>query len=1411
MAGPSESEVKIVIRYLLEGQGELTKVETGLATLADMMRKVFAEGSQADAARFITTLRTMATETEKAGKSMSDVDTFMVAALRSMADEMESSSKNIEKHFVKVRETLSTAFKDIGDDVKTAAKQIDDFGIATKSAIDSGSLERIDVLKASLSELSEEISKKGTLDIVDTELLGQLDQFTAQLDAAAAEISNLVDRGQSLTEVSESLTEADQSAEQLSETWASMGDDKAIRNMAKGTDDLNESSIRLVGTYDKVFASEQRLIKNKEDLSKLYKDQKINTEQYLEGLKRVTAQHEQLTNAEGKQGGMLEKLTPLLGKFVGHGAAGGLLELITVGFKAVVVLELLHQYFEHLKEAIPESAQSQALARGLETIGTNAGYTAEQIKHVREEVEALNITSNVTAQTLSRLTASQVPLEQSLELAKAAKQLATTYGLSVEQAFEQTTNAVLRKSTMFFNREFGKTLDAQRVFLEKSRELGRPLLPSEETTAFSEAITKMINDMTQGVTKGTPLQIESLQRLTTAYKKFKEDIESISGRLAQPFIDALGRLLERINKARAELDERNKEREAATKEAVVESEFGATVGGAATSLIQRRVSKEQAARNAASKDAERSARAAGAEADAAHEKAKHATAEVKALTEQDIAAIEQATLKMGTAVLKAAADRGADNVARIKADNAQVEALDQGRLSRHEISEGQFYARQKQRRTQEHEATLAFMVQQREALRDARDQARLNTQDPTAFATARSALESHDNAIKVEQQKFVADMTGLTQSAITHAVTTAKQITEAELNAQLETMQVLADMHKKSNATLETLDQQHYNQSLLSFDTYYDRRRERLEQELANDLLIAEKEKANADARIKLAATEGEAAVRQAQESAKVAALRLTAARQSADAQRAQETAARSGADFQRLQAGIAVQLQYQRSVNELDLDTRIAEIDRAFVEQARTIDASKVKWLELKRTQDIAKATFDATAEAIRRETDAQQSAIDVQAAYVDVLSSRGLVTEFERQSALNELIRQRIALEVERVRKTQEALDRAKALGDQDTRTQQEALNRAQANVIQLQASMRTAGDQIRENFTNALAAAFDALGNRVKTLKEIVKDFALTWLRSIQQMLSQNAAQEITKLIVNATSSKSGDNGIFGSLGKLLGLDKADGSTKAKALWVKDAGSTSSGSTTSTAGGRGSIASTFEEDPITGEMVERINESTDTVTDGFTTYFSKNLEAIGRGLSNGEFGLSLLFSSLRAGIMEVFNSLTTGSGSTGGGFFGLLVKLGIRYFTGGVSGTVDTAGQEMGYAEGGLIGGPSHARGGVPIEAEGGEFITRVSQTARWLPLLHAINTGALDRLHLASPMRGYHFAAGGQVPTEGRMGGGNTITNNVNIKVDTTTGETSAQGTGIQGVALGRALSSVVQAELQRQMLPGGLLS
>ena len=91
----------------------------------------------------------------------------------------------------------------------------------------------------------------------------------------------------------------------------------------------------------------------------------------------------------------------------------------------------------------------------------------------------------------------------------------------------------------------------------------------------------------------------------------------------------------------------------------------------------------------------------------------------------------------------------------------------------------------------------------------------------------------------------------------------------------------------------------------------------------------------------------------------------------------------------------------------------------------------------------------------------------------------------------------------------------------------------------------------------------------------------------------------------------------------------------------------------------------------------------------------------------------------------------------------------------------------------ANGGLLSGPSHANGGMPImgsnvEVEGGEYVVNKRATARNLPLLSAINN--IGSTNIIKPRM---MEMGGVIPSYTKRGGEYGVSNDSSIKVDPVT--------------------------------------
>jgi hypothetical protein len=115
-------------------------------------------------------------------------------------------------------------------------------------------------------------------------------------------------------------------------------------------------------------------------------------------------------------------------------------------------------------------------------------------------------------------------------------------------------------------------------------------------------------------------------------------------------------------------------------------------------------------------------------------------------------------------------------------------------------------------------------------------------------------------------------------------------------------------------------------------------------------------------------------------------------------------------------------------------------------------------------------------------------------------------------------------------------------------------------QTEFITLGSSFDSYAKQIRASFTDSIQRALSDTILHVKSANEALKELFNSFKTQLVSTFTKNLASSLTSGLAqltgektNADGSKSG--GIFGTLGGLLGdKNKADGSSKSKALWVQ-----------------------------------------------------------------------------------------------------------------------------------------------------------------------------------------------------------------------------------------------------------------
>lgn len=344
------------------------------------------------------------------------------------------------------------------------------------------------------------------------------------------------------------------------------------------------------------------------------------------------------------------------------------------------------------------------------------------------------------------------------------------------------------------------------------------------------------------------------------------------------------------------------------------------------------------------------------------------------------------------------------------------------------------------------------------------------------------------------------------------------------------------------------------------------------------------------------------------------------------------------------------------------------------------------------------------------------------------------GLLTRTEYEVRMRGIVAGRIALAEKELALL---IERAKIA---DTPENQEKILQKEREITDLRTraytQLRKTADDINKAFENASNNFLNSLMDGTKTWKEAFTSA----LRGLALELGKLATSKISESLFGkggqidvggAVLGKdgSGDGGITGFFSSLFGGSKD-----------------SKGSSTS----RGNSVSTpvYVQEVSAGGKAGTALGISGAASDGTGT------GGTGTGMFQGMFsGISSMLSTLLASLKAGLTSLVSGIGSLFGG--------------GGGQNWIGSLATMFGFADGGYVSGPGTGTSdSIRARLSNGEFVVKQTQTAKWLPLLAAINEGMLDNF---SPMvrrpRSARFADGGLVDLP--AGGATNVTANTKV--------------------------------------------
>ena len=589
-------------------------------------------------------------------------------------------------------------------------------------------------------------------------------------------------------------------------------------------------------------------------------------------------------------------------------------------------------------------------------------------------------------------------------------------------------------------------------------------------------------------------------------------------------------------------------------------------------------------------------------------------------------------------------------------------------------------------------------------------------------------------------------------------------------------------------ANQEKDDKQRYDRGLMSFEDYWAARKTRAQAaadeavkvakaELASTL-EANAQKAAAEIR-KPEASRNIAAVGSANSASAFAAqLKVDEAKRKASEATLDITRQEDDARYKSLSTAEKMYSAYAKTIGDT-VGAALADQDEAYKQQSIQIngiadnDLRKERQSQLDIEDSLKRQNIVLDAQAKLRDTlsATAMKELDLQKAKLDTAHSRGVVTDLQFQAASNQLILNRIKANEDLLVSEQKRLELMKLLRADPLviEGQEQKVLGLKTTIEQLSGSMVQLGDDIKKAFTDSLGTALQDLSKGITNVGDAMKSVLKSVVDNMLKTTTTNFAQSLTGMITNATG---GGNGIFGQMAAMTGMVTGnDGKTAATAMFVQNV----------------PTAASLVNDPTVkaSAMIDTIKDKFSSVTDSVGKGFMDVVDWLGPALS------SMIASIQGAGA----------AGSSGGS-----IVSGIASF--------------FGFADGGLIGGNGGpTEDNIPIMASSGEHITNAAQTKKWLPLLTAINTGAIDSMGIGGQHGLQKFATGGLVgggstpnPSGAGLAGGSQV-NNITITIDgNNNANSSAAGSGSQGAAsFGKSISAMVVNELVKQKRPGGLLA
>lgn len=205
---------------------------------------------------------------------------------------------------------------------------------------------------------------------------------------------------------------------------------------------------------------------------------------------------------------------------------------------------VLHELKKGIMDITHMAGRYEELGVAMKVAGQNAGFSADEMSAFQKSVESMGIAAIEARQTLLRMSVAGIDLSKSMQLARAAQDLAVVGAINSSEAFERLIYGIQTGQVRVL-RTIGLNLTFEEGYKRLAKEMGKT---TEELTA-QEKMQSRVNAVLKEAVKFQGLYEEAMTSAEKQFRSLQRHIDNFKVSFGKAFQPAYLKAVELVTKA----------------------------------------------------------------------------------------------------------------------------------------------------------------------------------------------------------------------------------------------------------------------------------------------------------------------------------------------------------------------------------------------------------------------------------------------------------------------------------------------------------------------------------------------------------------------------------------------------------------------------------------------------------------------------------------------------------------------------------------------------------------------------------------------------------------------------------------------------------------------------------------------